>query len=329
MARYGAGGGGGLTSRVLDGQHFPHIVDTIFDHMSPAALASASQVSRQWRSRAKRMFYQVQSVMVTHEERAFFLESGNLLSVAKVMKEARVLLRFSEIGDADNIVECFPCEVKTTFDPHFFPAIKHVRTWDRLGALQCVHHLSTPPTVTRVITRCECGCRWFQWPDVSRLVIMIRDTYELLSACSEMTSYVPQRVDSFVLIYLLDPQLSNEREWQSIERVAAHTRAFRTIITDAWKKGKAVTIVNAACLDDLRNPSLLDDSPKRRHVPGESTTDILRQMAVRAVMDDDMPPGPVCPVHFVTLGEYRDHVGELEYAIDTDDGWISRKLDLP
>lgn len=41
------------------------------------------------------------------------------------------------------------------------------------------------------------------------------------------------------------------------------------------------------------------------------------------------PPGPVCPVHFLTLDEYRALVGDHEFAIDTDFGWISEPSPTP
>ena len=36
----------------------------------------------------------------------------------------------------------------------------------------------------------------------------------------------------------------------------------------------------------------------------------------------DLPPGPVCPVHFLSLEAYRALVGEHQFAIDTCRGWM-------
>lgn len=230
-----------------------------------------------------------------------------------------VLLSFCEILDT------FVCTclvgVEPDIDPLALTNIKCVRTWDSYRTVRFAWHITTPS----IPVRTRCGC--LLWQDASRTVYTIYDANSALGWMTDMGDHAPEQFGSLAVIYKLRADLETS-EIRCRERVEAHSTAFHQIIKNAWLKGKVTTVVNAASLDALRgNLSILDRRPNGPHALGESAESILRRRATRAVMEGDIPPGPVSPVHFVTLEEYRAHVGEWEFALDTQKGWIPQDLE--
>lgn len=158
---------------------------------------------------------------------------------------------------------------------------------------------------------------------VSRVVFSI---YVIGWHMVDYTTALPESWDSLTIIYLPDVDVTVDvddyRDWYPVQ----HWNEFQCVVRLARGKGKRVTVVNANSVTPLldripiRTTSYACDPPV-----GETIEDRLRELAISAVDGmDNVPPGPVCPVHFITLEQYRDHVGEAEFAIDTTPTWTPK-----
>lgn len=319
-------------ARLLDGLYFPHILDAILARLPAEALVSASLVCRPWRRKVKGLFFRVETRMLDpRSDSLFALRSSRLRPEESQLTvhapSTRVLVGFSEICDIHGSLNCFQCNVGPSFEPSIFAGIKYVRSWSDFGDVQCVLHIRAPsrPVVTRAECRC---CGWFlQWPRVSKLVLTMRDIDRDLNHWLDWYRRLPEDVDSFTLMYRLEDGPATEKRQRSGQS-SAHWPAFGRIVRTAWERRKAVTVVNAASLDSLKDRlSTADLAPTEAQTQGKCAIDILRERAI-AMVNGFVRAGPVCPVHFVTLEEYRAQVGELEYAIETQRGSIPCRLEL-
>lgn len=248
---------------------------------------------------------------------------------ASLAPDQKSFLRFCRIYDVDFSDTCFHCQDSLSAETLALANLKCVRTWDYYRVAQCVCHFRSPTMPTTMPYGC-CG-EALRWPEASRITFTFSDSNKDLHHWINLRSYAPQRFDSMALIYQLEQGRATDKSDRErrVERVNAHTYAFLTIVGKAWANKKTLTVVNAASLDDLpESVSILDISPPGPHMEKESAADFLRKKALRALTSLALP-GPVCPVHFVTLEQYRAHVGEFEFAVDTEKGWIPRIIELP
>lgn len=150
-----------------------------------------------------------------------------------------------------------------------------------------------------------------------RFTIRGIDVDSRLREWTYLESCAPDDFGALVLIYLLDAGDGDPGPWTK------HWLAFSEVVLAAWRQKTSVTVVNAAILNELQGGRQL---LRRSYLDGpaedESAEDVLRRWAFEAVRSNERP-GPVCPVHFITLEEYRAHVGEWEFVLDTETVWVS------
>lgn len=312
---------------------YPHILDTVFDSLPIESLPSASQVNHQWRARVKSRLDQVDFFVGYHqwpEKRLalFMLKPGIVLKADRLLEEhrIRVLLALCDVFDMETEGSACECEEDSDLariDPRLFSNLKvyRIKNCDSEGLR--VMYIKTPST-----PRFGCICRrWLQWEDVSRVVFTIRHVdWSLEELLSEQES-LPERFDSITIIYLPMTDVEYGSAWE--EAYKAHWHLFRRIVDMAWNKGKVITIVNASSLDTLEHDPLhADVCFLGRHAKeDEVPEDALRGMAMAALAAEVLPidtPGPISPVQFVSLEEYRAHVGEADFATDTEMSWIPK-----
>lgn len=186
-------------------------------------------------------------------------------------------------------------------------------TWGGLRVL----HFKNPSTTDPL---CACPL-WMRTQDISRVVFSIRC---LSWGLGEYVSELPESWDSLVIIFWGAMYVPDAVDRDQC--FADHWSNFCEIVRTAWLRGKTVTVVNAVDLGNLLEDfwllSLRLDDPHRSL--DDKPEDCIRRMAIRAVCGDindhsnhSLQPGPVCPVHFVNLTEYRAQLAEVEYTIDT------------
>lgn len=268
------------------------------------------------------MFYHIEVDAIDGSREEISIVRFSMARSEEVLEESshnRLLLNLCEICDIQSSADtCFECGATDYPESTPFSNVKCVRSWNSTADVQCVLHIGTPPMPTRV------GCKryggYLRWPNVSRVVFTIRNADSDMDEWMDPDAYPPKHIDSFVLIYLPEADIEMEKA-ERRKQARAHSQAYHNIVKKAWNEGKTVTVVNAASLDTAvqNNLSFLDHAANGPHTKGESNAiDILRRRAIRAVITGNKPPEPICPVHFVTLEEYRAHVGEFEYVVDIE-----------
>lgn len=235
------------------------------------------------------------------------------------------LLALCDVFDIETEGSACECEEDANLariDPRLFSNLKVYRIKDCDGEALRVMYIKTPSTPTH-----SCIChKWLQWEDVSRVVLTLRHFDWSLEELLGGQERLPESFDSITMIYLPIKEADYGSAWK--EAFKAHWHVFRRIVDMAWNKGKVITIVNASSFDTLEHDPLgIDVCQLGRHTKDEDPEDALRGVAMGALASELLPlsmPGPVCPVQFVTLEEYRAHVGEADFATDTEIGWIPR-----
>lgn len=241
-----------------------------------------------------------------------------------------MLLALCEVLDvqAQPYEEHFHCDQETfqRGDLQIFANLKVYRSIS--GDALRVTHIKTP---AKPNPRCMC-LMWLQWADISEDVFTFnRIDMTLCTLFEQQPNY--ERCDSITVIYLPGAESLLDL-WEAPEM---HWWTMKELIKEAWSRGTVVTIVNAVSLDGCDEDLLdIEYCPNGRHqAKYEHPTSVLRRLALNAIrtfnsidpVDSHFtPPGPVCPVQFVTLEEYRAHVGEFRFALNTDQGWIPTNL---
>lgn len=255
------------------------------------------------------------------------LRSGREVTFAQLFgknkRKFRALLALCEIIDVS--LSGFSAHDRQTaieicFGRQLLPNIKALRTWEQDDDGHRTVHF---------IRRSE---RFFPWRDrVRELVFVVRKmTWRMEGprGGDGLTNRLKDMValNAVTFIYLLEEDYLTGAYCDTKARahlLSSHERAFCKTVNAAWSKRMAVTVVNASSLnevdDDIDIFGQPSDGPR---IANASAVDSLRKRVIAAVSPDYTQPGPVCPVHFVTLDEYRAHVGDEQYTIDTGKGWL-------
>ncbi|EJT52123.1 hypothetical protein A1Q1_06661 [Trichosporon asahii var. asahii CBS 2479] len=387
-------------ARVLDGLHFPHILDIVLGHAPPATLMAISQVCHEWRNFIKRLFYHTTVYAWEDVENPqLHVKFGRSFDAREVICEAPQLLRHCQILDSE------PPEGNRRVNEtgilyDAFPSLTTVRVsncWEWKGdpvGVRILHYASAAAA--------HGGCPACYWPSSHSVKNKPPTTVErfVLTTWGEEDKFdrrIPDSFGSITAIFLMssDPGACSEyleELWNSFGELAA----------DAWFEMKPFVVVNACSLDahpvwlrgleghnaeegmrqkaieivikdfkymrfsdtddssdesgnsdsetgsqgstadsfhtaesdplaldvDMDGPDSQDlASPAGQPVSSVPVSD--SQYGSRFVLPSDWewdappPPGPVSPIHFITLEEYRALVGDLQFAIDTQRGWVS------
>lgn len=329
----------------MKGVHFPHILDAIFDCLPAEALVSASQVCQPWRGLVKNMFYHVVAMGQADDHR-FVLRSGRSFGWKELLDKARtnLLLRLCVIFEEADSEFYFWSKWMGHACAWMWLSLKLVRARWSDGDIQTVMHVSRSATPTH--RRDSCSDRCHTWRDVSRVVHTVSafhwSPFNYFDLNLDLARF-PIQLNSVTWVYPLmaDPSTG----YHSFTPADIHLMSFGDVVVNAWSRKKTVTVVNAASLDgrssdlEILRPvrgeliRILSEDDFRHEeyyqCEGLDAEEILRRVAILAATDHGyMAPGPVCPVHFVTLEEYRAQVGELEYVIDTEKDWIPSRTEL-
>lgn len=367
-------------ARVLDGLHFPHVLDAVLDLVPPETLAAVSQVCSQWRLHIKHMFYHL---TVFEEERKprvpiFRLSTGRTFQATTLLDQAAVLLYHCRILDSEP-PKFARCINSSALLDHAFPSLQVSRVSDYwndsrlLCGIRITHH-AHPPTPGNA---CPC-CHWssdhsetytFYGQGVGKFVLTTWGHDAMFD------TRLPFKFQSMAIIFMFEsahPECPGDVEvfWETFSRAVIET----------WRIKRTVVVVNAESLNNrplwLRDLSGCEVEEKLRllalegvyyeimmglsefeeasqepidsangdfdlegsetdrelgtsdSVDVEATTEADAPDSAgltRAEWDSsmrDLPPGPVCPVHFLSLEAYRALVGEHQFAIDTCRGWM-------
>lgn len=358
---------------MLDGLHFPHILDTVLDHSEPITLVGISQVCHRWRLCVKPMFYH----MTAHEDKqqkTYLLLStkeGRTFERHTLTVKAPILLHHCHVLDTEPPSFCRCLNGSRVLDD-LFPSLEAGRISDywSLGSVRCGMRTSYHRSPRNA---CPC-CHWHGGPrqKVRRFVLTTWGEDAMFD------TRLPGHFDSLSIMLLFE---SAPEECQ--DNIEEFWDTFARAVVQAWRIQRPTFIINA---ESLNNRPLWV-----QHLPGQSVEEKLRLLALEAVyyevmsglsefdegspvpsglsdfdnaednspqpVPDDiteadtsaisesleiategldstegldldsgtsgLPPGPVCPVHFLTLDEYRALFGEHQFAIETQRGWIS------
>lgn len=280
--------------------------------MSAEAIVCASHVCRAWRRRAISQVHHVEANMDADPDLTIPRSTGSSLILLR-QPRAPVLLTFCDILDtvSDEAALLDYLTVRS-FDLQDLTNIKYFRSrYDERDGMRVLHVKSSSMAHSTASSY-----SWLRSLDMTRIVFVIRDVRWDVSRRIDVYDEFPEHFDSLVFTYLPGPECTDivyRPDWYS-----SHWNALRDIIARTWERGKAVTIVNVDSLKDYEQWMLPPTW-------GRTVEDMLRRWGYGALdlYGPSIPPGPVCPVHFVTLEDYRAHVGEYEFAIDTEPGWIT------
>lgn len=382
---------------MLDGRHFPHILDAVLDYAAPSTLAAMSQVCSQWRQLVKREFYHLKACEDDNSywHGPFFkTRLGMTFTTRSLVKEAPSLLRLCHVLDAES-TDFYSCVNNCGLLNEAFPNLTALRLCNDLQigiryGLRIARY-NSPPTPRPACHCCFGHGHNYAYYDKNQSVR--RFAFDAWGEDDIIDYLIPPNFASLAIIFLFDSASKKDPQ---------HADSFWkdccTVVGDAWDAGKSAIIVNAECLHGrqqwLKNlpRSSVEEGVRRLvlnflidydfsddhwppHSPGKfghhsdtdyseaesSGLDTLDSDPLQPDADNSLdsdasgnsntssipsvdvgnsaseslegfterPPGPVCPVHFITLDEYRALVGDHEFAIDTDFGWIPEPAPTP
>lgn len=384
-------------AKVLDGLHFPHILDGVIEHSGPATLLAISQVCHEWRKCIKGLFYH--STVYAWEDiehPLLHVKYGRSFEVRDLLREAPQLLHHCQILDSEP-PEGNRCVNETGIMYDAFPSLTTVRLsncWEWKGdpvGVRILHYGSADAS--------QGGCPACYWPARHAIKDKPPTNVErfVLTTWGEEDQFDRRIPDSFgciVAIFLMsaDPGACSEYleelcnsfgelaadAWIDMKpfivvnagSLAAHPTWLRVLEGDSVEEGmrlKAIEIIvkdynfmrfsdmtesnGASGTSDNDDEDSSDSASFRTAESGshnlesdsedDTATDHANPDASMEASNSDMPglfpspfpdpwewdgpppSGPVSPVHFITLEEYRALVGDLQFAIDTQRGWIS------
>lgn len=272
------------------------------------------------------MFHQLSFVM-DDPNPYFILSTDKVITVEDLHRPQRacVLLALCEVLHTEKIDGCWNATASMKpFNPLLFSNVKVSRTWHDTGEGLRTMRIDAPST-----PRASCACYlWLQWEHALSVTFTIHKVDGCMDDFGGLMRDIPKDFEALNFIYI--PKSSDQYALSATSsryEDSDHWTGFCKLVRKAWECGSAVTVVNAASLDGTEDaPAILgNDAPDSLDI--DSTEDILRWRVLQAITKDaDVPPGPVCPVHFLTLEEYRAEVGQLEYAINTEEGFIPRSF---
>lgn len=316
----------------------------MLDCAAPATLVAISQVCRQWRLCVRRLFYHL--TLFEDEDRKLqpllSLRLGRTFKACTLVNQAPILLRHCRILDSEP-PEYQCCANEGGVLDGAFPSLTAVRVsdyWDvdDLPVAMRVSHFETPPGPE---SACPC-CHWDAHHDKDSGAPQAVKRFVLTSWGHDHTfdRRLPDEFESLTILFLFDS--APEECYGELEEL---WDSFGEAVARAWNDQKPVIIVNAE--------SLHSHHWWTKELGGFGTEDRLRRKATDTVfaiieaveyiealeeaerhggpepdLESDIwdifpPPGPVSPVHFITLDEYRGLVGDHQFAIDTQRGWVS------
>lgn len=329
---------------MLDGLYFPHILDTVLDHATPATLVAISQVCHRWRLCVKRLFHHL--TLFEEEDRKLqpllSLRLGRTFKARTLVSQASILLRHCQILDSEPPgYQC--CANEAGVLDGALPSLTAVRVsdfWDvnDLPVAMRVSHYEIPPGIE---SGCPC-CHWNAHHNKETGVPQTVKRFVLTTWGHDNTfdPRLPSEFESLAIIFLFDS--APEECYGDVEDL---WNTFGAAVARAWDAKKPAIIINAE--------SLYNHQSWTEELSGCGMEDRLRRKATESVfeqieafeymealeeaerhggpepdLESDIwdifpPPGPVSPVHFITLDEYRGLVGDHQFAIDTQRGWVS------
>lgn len=234
---------------MLDGRHFPHILDAVIDYAAPSTLVAMSQVCSQWRQLIKREFYHWKACNSGRWDSGPLIDTrlGRMFSAGTLVEEASGLLRLCRVLDADQPdYEC--CVNDSGILDGEFTDLTALRLCDYLnrGILygMRIAHYVTPPKPGPAC-RCCHGNGMHETkiketnPNVKRFVFTTWGEDGLID------TFMPPNFASLSIIFLFDSATKKdpgdtEEFWKT----------FCEVVFEAWSIKKPCFVINAECLDD-------------------------------------------------------------------------------